>query len=67
MLFVKEVKQLDFTDKFGVLINQRFFDPDVKYTYEDDGTQIEKTVDEFLVKKPYTLQTIITNTSGTNL
>lgn len=38
-----------------------------RYTYEDDGTQIEKLVDEFLVKKPYTLQTIVTNTSGTNL
>jgi hypothetical protein len=35
--------------------------------YEDDGTQIEKLVDEFLVKKPYTLQTVVTNTSGTNL
>lgn len=40
MLFVKEVKELNYTDKFGVLINQRFFNPDERYTYEDDGTQI---------------------------
>ena len=40
MLFVKEVKELNYADKFGVLINQRFFNPDERYTYEDDGTQI---------------------------
>lgn len=31
-------------DKFGVLINQRFFDPLDRFTYEEDGTQVEKTV-----------------------
>jgi hypothetical protein len=67
MLFVKEVKELDYADKFGVMINQRFFNPLERYTYEDDGTQIEKHVDEFLTNKVYTLQTVITNTSGTNL
>lgn len=67
MLFVKEVKELNYADKFGVLINQRFFNPDERYTYEDDGTQIQKLVDEFIVKKSYSLQTVVTNTSGTNL
>jgi hypothetical protein len=67
MLFVKEVKELEYTDKFGVMINQRFFNPLERYAYEDDGTQIEKLVDEFLLKKVYTLQTVVTNTSGTNL
>lgn len=40
MLFVKEVKELDYADKFGVLINQRLFDPLERYTYDDDGTQV---------------------------
>ena len=44
MLFVKEVKQLPFEKKFGVLINQRFFNPEEMYYYEEDGTRIEKEV-----------------------
>lgn len=28
LLYVKEVKELDYTSKFGVQINQRFLDPD---------------------------------------
>ncbi len=64
---MKDVKELEYADKFGVLINQRFFNPLERYAYEDDGTQIEKLVEKFLVNKVYTLQTVVTNTSGTNL
>ena len=67
LIFVKEVKQLEYHDKFGVMINQRFFDHEQRFMYEDDGTQIEKTVEQFLAKKAYSLQTVVTNTSGTNL
>ena len=67
LVFVKELKSVQYEKKFGVFLNQRFFNPFDKYYYEDDGTQIEKEVDEFIVKRPYCLQTLITNTSGTNL
>lgn len=40
LLYVKEVKQLPYLNKFGVLMNQRFIDPTNKYTIEEDGTQI---------------------------
>lgn len=53
--------------KFGVLINQRFIDPVNKFSYEEDGTEIEKEVEEFIVRKPYIAQTVVTNTSGTTL
>jgi hypothetical protein len=49
------------------VLNQRFFDPKNKYFYDEDGTQCEKNVTNFLILKPYTLQTIITNISGTTL
>ena len=67
VIFVKEVKELDFQSKFGVLINQRFFSPDQRFRYEDDGTQIENDVEEFIANKVYALQTVVTNTSGTSL
>ena len=67
LVFVKELKSVQYEKKFGVFLNQRFFDPSDKYYYEDDGTKIEKEVGEFIVKRPYCLQTLITNTSGTNL
>lgn len=34
LIFVREVKSLPYERKFGVLINQRFFNPDDRYTYE---------------------------------
>lgn len=40
LVFVKEVKELDFEKKFGVMLNQRFFSPDDMYYYEEDGTRI---------------------------
>ena len=45
LVFVKELKSVQYEKKFGVFLNQRFFNPFDKYYYEDDGTQIEKEVD----------------------
>jgi hypothetical protein len=63
LLYVKEVKQLDFVSKFGVQMNQRFLDPENKNIFED-GMLIEREVEEFIVKRPYLSQTVVTNTSG---
>ena len=49
------------------MLNQRFFNPDDMYYYEDDGTRIEKEVKQFLISKTYMLQTLVTNTSGSQL
>jgi hypothetical protein len=49
------------------MINQRFFDPYNRYIYEEDATAIEKEVSEFIVRKVYSYQTVVTNTSGTQL
>ena len=35
------------------------------YYYEEDGTRIEKEVTEFIVRRTYMVQTLVTNTSGT--
>jgi hypothetical protein len=45
-------------------LNQRYIDPANEYTYEEDGTEVEREVNEFIVKKPYISQTVVTNTSG---
>lgn len=49
------------------MINHRFFDPSDQYSYEEDGTAVEKEVDEFVVRKQYSLQTLVTNTTGNGL
>ena len=67
LVFVKELKAVGYEKKFGVFLNQRFFNPHDQYAYEDDGTRVEKAVEEYIVRRPYCLQTLITNTSGTNL
>ena len=67
MLFVREVKQQPYNKRITVLMNQRFFNPDDRHFYEDDGTQVEKEVKEFVRRRPYSVQTLITNTSGNNL
>lgn len=58
---------MEFNSKYGILINQRFSDPVDEFSYEEDGTAIEKSVEEFIKDKPYYLQTVITNTSTANL
>ena len=40
LIFVKEVSPTSYSKKFGVMINQRFFDPYDIYSYEEDGTAI---------------------------
>ena len=42
LLYVKEIKKVPFVSKYGVLMNQRFYDPKNRYMYEEDGTQVEK-------------------------
>lgn len=42
LMYVKEVKIVDHAKKFGVLINQRFFDPSNRKAYEEDGTEYDK-------------------------
>lgn len=39
LAYVKEVKKVEHVKKFGVLINQRFFDPNNRIAYEEDGTE----------------------------
>jgi len=41
LLYVKEVKQQDYANKFGVQMNQRFLDPQNMYIFED-GLNIER-------------------------
>ena len=68
LLFVKEMKALPLNKKFGVILNQRIFSPNDKYKVEEeDCTEVEKEVTEFVVCRPYCLQTIVTNTSGMQL
>jgi hypothetical protein len=67
LLYIKELKELDYAKKFGVIMNQRFVDNANRYIVEEDGTRIEREVEEFITKKPYVSQTIVTNTSGTAL
>jgi hypothetical protein len=67
LMYVKEVKKVDHAKKFGVLINQRFFDPSNRKAYEEDGTEYDKEVEEFIYRKAYALQTVVNNTSGTPL
>lgn len=67
LVFVKEIKEVDYQSKFGIMINHRFFDPYDQFHYEDDGLKVEKEVEEFVIHRQYSLQTVITNTSGTNL
>ena len=66
LLYVKEIKEQDYLNKFGVQINQRFLDPSNMYTFED-GLRVEREVEQFVVKRPYICQTVVTNTSGTPL
>ena len=40
LVFVKEIKQVDYSPKFGIMINHRFFDPQDQYHYEDDGLKV---------------------------
>lgn len=67
LLYVKELKKVEHTKKFGVIMNQRFFDPSNRKAYEEDGTEYDREIDEFIVRQEYALQTVVSNTSGTPL
>lgn len=40
MVFVKEVKEFPVTNKYAVMINQKIYDPNDKFYFEEDGTQV---------------------------
>lgn len=42
LLYVKELKKVELTKKFGVIINQRFFDPSSPKAFEEDGTEYDR-------------------------
>lgn len=67
LVYVKELKAVEHTKKFGVLMNQRFFDPANRKAYEEDGTEYDREVEEFVIRHEYLLQTVVSNTSGTPL
>ena len=67
LLYVKQIKKIAYVSKYGVLMNQRFYDPTNRFSYEQDGTRIERQVEEFIVSKAYVVQTVATNSSSTNL
>lgn len=46
------------------MLNQRLFDHKNRYIYDDDGSQKDRELSTFMVQKPYTLQTIVSNISG---
>jgi hypothetical protein len=66
-VFVKEVKTAEYVKKYGIWVRQRFFDSREPYIIEDDATQLEENVTEFLKDKIYTCHTTITNTSLASL
>ena len=63
---LKLLLRLNPTQRSDVLIIQRFFDPQDKYTEseEEPGAQIEKDVDQFIIDKVYGSSVIITNSSS---
>ena len=45
LMYVKELKKVECTKKFRVIMNQRFFDPSSPKAYEEDGTEYDREVD----------------------
>jgi len=68
ILFKKEIKEGKSQLNNAILVTQRFYDPDDRYTTaENDPTlTIEKVVDEYLINKIYGCQVVITNCSVAN-
>ena len=50
----------------NIVIRQRFFDQTNRYITGQQGNTHQKSVQQFVILKPYTLQTIISNVSGSN-
>lgn len=65
LVFVKEMKAVPFEKKFGLLINQRLYDPSQQIVEDEEGNRVETPIKEFLTGKVYSCQTVVTNTSDT--
>jgi hypothetical protein len=50
-----------------ILVTQRFFDPADRYVFSEDGSKIDKFLEEFVVGKVYGCQVIVTNTTSNTL
>ncbi|KRX08037.1 hypothetical protein PPERSA_06215 [Pseudocohnilembus persalinus] len=63
LLFTKEIKETVGKFRNDILINQRFFDPKDKFSYEDDNTQfpINKDLSQFVINKIIGCEVIISN------
>lgn len=64
---LKQTKLFAFAQKQGILVSNRFIDPNDKYIYEEDGSRIDKEVDEFIAGKEYCVETLVTNLSSLNV
>ena len=66
IVFTKAVTEAEPALKGEILITQRFFDRNDKYTEseEEPGLQIEKEVDQYIINKIYGSTVIVTNSSS---
>ena len=64
-LFCKEIKEGEKQLKEDIIINQRFFDPNDRYLYdeEDASKRHEKEVKEFITGKVYGCKVVVINSS----
>lgn len=67
MVFVEEVKSLPFERRNGVFVNQRIFDPDDAYTFDEERDKVSKNVEQFVAGKVYASETTVINTSLSTL
>lgn len=51
LLLTKEIKNTPFTPKSGIMINHRFCDPTDMHSVDEDGLELIKEVEEFIVGK----------------
>ena len=66
IIFSKAVTEADSDLKGEILITQRFFDVQDRYTEseEEPGLQVEKEVDQYIINKIYGSTVIVTNSSS---
>jgi len=66
IIFTKAVAEADSDLKGEILIIQRFFDVQDRYTEseEEPGLQVEKEVDQYIINKIYGSTVIVTNSSS---
>jgi len=66
IIFFKEIAQaekVDFED--DILILQRFFEPNDRYTFTESNKKVEKYVNKFYAHRVYGAQIVITNLTKT--